>query len=252
MSIFVLLSQKLIAFAVMVSAMEYLILRDQFSINGVWSWKVVGKEFKNYPALIRSGLSFFLNDLVIVLHILLRLILGGILLFANDLNPPLLAVLWFSTILIAIRMRGTFNGGSDVMSAVILGCLALGNTKFGIYYLAVQVSGSYVVAGIVKLKNKEWRNGSALPHFMRARTYGAPKWAARLASQKFLALLLSWIIILFECSFPLAFLSRQLCMAYLAVGLGFHLMNFFILGLNRFFWVWIASYPVIYSLAQVR
>lgn len=252
MSILVLLSQKLAAFVVMITAMEYLVLRRQFTDQGVWSWSVVGQEFSHYPRVIKTVLNFFLSDRSIVPHFVVRLGLGCALLFADELQPLLLAALWLSTVLIAIRMRGTFNGGSDVMTAVVLACLALGNTQFGIYYLAVQVAGSYVVAGFVKLKNAEWRNGTALPHFMQAQTYGAPKWAQILVSKRFLSVSLSWFIILFECSFPIAFLSRELCALYLCLGLGFHLMNFFILGLNRFFWIWLSAYPVIYSLAQVR
>lgn len=250
MSIFVLLSQKLAAFAVMIQSMEYLILRRQFGTNGVWSWNVIGKEFKRYPKLLSYALGLTLGDESFVLHLVLRLALACYLLFATELNPPVLGALWLSTVLIAVRMRGTFNGGSDMMTAVVLGCLALGNTKFGIYYLIVQVTASYVVAGAVKFMNQDWRKGTALAHFMRTRTYGAPKWAGQIASVKWLAFLLSWFIILFECSFPLAFLSRELFVIFACLGIGFHLINFLVLGLNRFFWIWIAAYPVLYTFVQ--
>lgn len=138
-------------------------------------------------------------------------------------SPP--ALVWFlllTTVLTAVRFGGTLNGGSDYMTVVALSSLLV---PWGRLYLAVQLTLSYFVAGLVKLRQRDWRNGSAL-----TRLTGLPRQ-------------LAWPVLLWECTFPLAWLSHSLCLAYLAVGLVFHLANSKMLGLNRFFWIWLAAYP---------
>ena len=137
-------------------------------------------------------------------------------------SPLLVWFLLFTTVYTAVRFGGTLNGGSDYMTVVALSSLLV---PWGRLYLAVQLTLSYWVAGLVKLKHKDWRNGSAL-----TRLTGLPGQ-------------LAWPVLLWECTFPLAWLNHGLCLGYLAVGLVFHLANAKILGLNRFFWIWLAAYP---------
>lgn len=150
----------------------------------------------------------------------LRLVASVALFFVAP--PALVWFLLFTTVLTSVRFGGTLNGGSDYMTVVALSSLLV---PWGSVYLAVQLTLSYFVAGIVKLKQKDWRNGSAL-----TRLTGLP---AQMA----------WPVLLWECTFPLAWLNHSLCLAYLMVGLVFHLANAKILGLNRFFWIWLAAYP---------
>jgi len=55
----------------------------------------------------------------------------------------------------------------------------------------------------------------------------------------------SWAVILFELSFPLALMTQPTLIAALLIAALFHLSNACLLGLNRFFWVWISAYPVL-------
>ena len=137
-------------------------------------------------------------------------------------SPVLVWLLLLTTVLTAVRFGGTLNGGSDYMTVVALSSLLV---PWGQTYLAVQLTLSYFVAGLVKIRHRDWRNGSAL-----TRLTGLP---AQLA----------WPVLIWECTFPLAWLNHTFCLAYLAVGVVFHLANTKILGLNRFFWVWLAAYP---------
>lgn len=157
------------------------------------------------------------------------------------------AILIFTTWAINLRWRGIFNGGSDTMTMQILivGLWTMffaGNptlVNVGLFYLAAQTVLSYFVAGWVKLTNSEWRSGKALPRFLEHSGYRS----------KF-PLLLSWGIIVFECTFPLALFSPSLALTYCGLGAFFHLLNAYVLGLNRFFWVWIATYPAIWFTAH--
>jgi hypothetical protein len=56
----------------------------------------------------------------------------------------------------------------------------------------------------------------------------------------------SWLVIVFECAFPLVLWVRpQGAALLLACGLAFHLCNALVLGLNRFLWAWLAGYPAL-------
>jgi hypothetical protein len=135
------------------------------------------------------------------------------------------ALIWFlllTTIYTAMRFGGTLNGGSDYMTVVVLSSKLV---PWGEVYLAVQLTLSYFVAGLVKVRQKEWRDGSALTTLT-----GLPAWMAR-------------PVLLWECTFPVVWLNHNLCLIYLAIGLVFHLVNARVLGLNRFFWIWLAAYP---------
>lgn len=142
-------------------------------------------------------------------------------LFATT-SPVLIWVLLLTTILTSVRFGGTLNGGSDYMTVVVLSSLLV---PWGQTYLAVQLTLSYFVAGLFKLKHPDWRDGTAL-----TRLTGMP---AQLA----------WPTLLWQCTFPLVWLNHSLCLVYLAIGVVFHLANAKVLGLNRFFWIWMAAYP---------
>jgi hypothetical protein len=131
------------------------------------------------------------------------------------------------------------NGGSDTMTMQIL-LAAFVASLFphsarmqyaAAAYVAIQLVLSYFVAGVAKLKQHEWRKGRALPQFL-GRT-GSP-WLVR-----------SWLVMLFECLFPVCLLSPTLTLAFLAFGSLFHLANFYYFGLNRFIFVWLAAYPAL-------
>jgi hypothetical protein len=158
--------------------------------------------------------------------------------------------LFVTTLLIAARWRGAFNGGSDYMTLQVLLVLAIlqffrerhGVLAAGLSYLAIQAATSYFIGGFVKLKSASWRAGQALPAFMLSSVYGRN---SLLQGHRAAGLLASWLLIVFECTFPLALFDVKLCALYLVTAMVFHAANFAIFGLNRFIWAWLAAYPAI-------
>lgn len=177
-------------------------------VRKIWSLDLVRRQVGWFP-----GDGFF--------HGLLWLRLAASLVLAVTCPSWLVWLLITISLLTAIRFGGSLNGGSDYMTMVVLSSLLV---PWGKTYLAVQLTLSYMVAGLVKIRQPEWRSGKAL-----TLQTGLPG---------FLAL----PTLLWQCSFPLAWSSPQLLWAYLTVGFGFHLFNARILGLNRFFWIWMAAY----------
>ena len=152
--------------------------------------------------------------------------------------------------LIGVRFRGTFNGGSDTLSVVLLCALCLPQLltgeiahKAALFYIAVQLTLSYVVAGVAKLRHADWRSGRALSSLIDA--YGAPRWLVRALDGAARVRLLSWGVLAFESAFPLAWSGPRACALFVGFGLCFHLGAWLLLGLNRFVFVWAAAYPAL-------
>lgn len=152
---------------------------------------------------------------------------------------PLAFALLLCQWVIALRWRGTVNGGSDFMTFHVLLAWTVGLASpsllpLALTYVAVQLVLSYFVAGVVKIRNPEWRSGRALGHVLEQ--YG---WALPTKIWRPLA----FVILAFELGFPLAFFFPW---PFAVVGLAFHLVNAYVLGLNRFFWAWLAAYPALF------
>jgi hypothetical protein len=163
--------------------------------------------------------------------------------------------LFLSAVVVLIRWRGAFNGGSDFMTLVVLsgGLLAHGvgfwahpslGWQAGLWYICIHAISSYFMSGWVKLKHAPWRSGQALTIFLGNAVHG-PLPARSLFKQPWLARLVAWAFILWECAFPVALtgpVSAQIMCLLAAI---FHFLVFWHFGLNRFFWAWVTCFPAV-------
>jgi hypothetical protein len=150
------------------------------------------------------------------------------------------------------RFQGPYNGGSDCMSILVLLCLFLshiGPTPFWqqltLGYLAFQLTFSYFQSGYIKIINADWRSGQALADVFAITAYPVSEHARRWAKSPQLMFVMSWSVIVFELLFPLSLLNHYALIVALAIAAMFHLANACLFGLNRFFWIWPAAYPII-------
>ena len=156
-------------------------------------------------------------------------------------RAELFVVLFICQLFISVRFRGTFNGGSDMMTFVILTGVLVGyfwSTKYGFLYIGINGLYSYFKAGLAKLKNPEWREGSALASFTPTLT----KWGR----------VLSWPVIIFELAALAVPFIPGLAWPYFILAMLFHLIIFLMFGLNRFFWIWLSAWPSIFYLARLN
>ncbi len=79
------------------------------------------------------------------------------------------ALLLLLGVAILYRFHGSYNGGSDRMSLLLLFCLLMAHLapsrrwqEIAVGYLAVQLLMSYAISGWIKLSNPDWRSGHAL------------------------------------------------------------------------------------------
>lgn len=244
--------QTLTALAVFFQTTEYLDLQKSFSEKGIWRWSEIRTEFSFLPKGVQSFFDFLLKDRHFLVLLWTRLIFSLLFLFF----PTFLLVffLFVSSLLISQRFRGSFNGGSDYMSLILLSSLSLQSllpypfvTKGVLWYIALQSATSYFIAGLVKIKQRSWKTGEAMTQFIHSPNYNPPSFVKKVLAKKPLALTASWLVMGFELFFPLIFaLSPGAGLYWLGAGFLFHLNNTFLFGLNRFLIIWAATYPALY------
>lgn len=171
------------------------------------------------------------------------------------LNTGLFAFLLGSSAWLVIRSRGPVCGGSDSMFFQVqlglflasLGFLHPVFPRLGLGWIAAQSVLSYFLAGVGKLRNPTWHDGTALQRlFNSSGPYVLWAGIRACARHKSICALLGWGVVLFELIFPLVLMTPPAGrMAFLGVALAFHLANALVLGLNRFVWAWAATYPAL-------
>ncbi len=227
----------LISFAVFLQNLEMLWLQKYFKACDPWQKNKHGLNQQIYTLVL-------IFSLVASICVLISPSVAG------------LSIMLLSTCWISARFGGSFNGGSDfmtfhILAAALLALLFPSYERIALSYVAAQSVMSYFIAGIVKIKSSEWRNGRALPFFLlyanAAHESSTKYW---LAKSPILSLIVSWCVIVFELLFPLSLLSPTSAIIFVSLGAVFHLGNVYFFGLNRFFFAWLSSYPAIILLAN--
>lgn len=249
--------ELLLGWSLMLQTLEYLRIQR---LDRITNWQIQRDEVPPSPPGIRAVLDVLLRPRAYTALLVLRLILALWLLFAG-LGLVGSSLLFGIALVLLMRWRGAFNGGSDFMTLVGLTGLLLAQVvgtvlqpetgwRTGLWYVTLQTVSSYFVSGWVKLLRPEWRSGAAMPVFLDTGVYG-PLPASSLYRKPTLALLLTWGFTVWEGCFVLALLDPRLALLFCTVGAFFHFMVFWYFGLNRFFWAWLASYPAVVYCAQV-
>lgn len=240
------LSLALLSSSLLIQCFELYSLCDRIAPNNPWSWVHVRNDFKHWPLPLLFILDRIYQENFKSL-ILLQLVLAFLLPLAPSFAAPILTALY---ILITLRFRGSFNGGSDSMSMMTLiglnFALHESATTIGFHLIGFYSTVSYFIAGLVKLKNKYWRSGFALKIFLTQSNYWIPETIQELAQQRIFTIPASFLLIFFECSFPIVWLLPSLTKFYVAGACIFHIVNYFCLGLNRFVFAWLATYPALF------
>jgi hypothetical protein len=230
--------------ALVQQSIEALQLQRPLMDLGVWRYNVssVRVESRNFQLFVHVA----------------RLSCGlGLVLAQPDWTAPLGFLL---TILGNWPMRGTFNGGSDAMMFVLglgLSVASVGQAEplavaGGLYFIAVHSVLSYFVAGVTKLKERHWRHGVSLSALAESPRYAVPGYAAAFFGWNWFRRGAASLAILFECCFPLSLVNPRMAIGLASLGAAFHLTIALVLGLHRFWPVWLATYPAIYWLSVAR
>jgi hypothetical protein len=216
------------------------------SDHGVWRSSILRHEWGFLAPLLRPrGFDVVLRVQLAAASVLLAA--GGTL-----LGACCTAVLCATTLLSAMRFRGTVNGGSDGMLFTVLAGLTVAQLPLvvpplreaGVLYIAAQLSLSYLRAGVVKVRVRGWWSGRALQAFLTLPAYGVPRWVPPWATtNRPLLQCIGVATMAFECAVPLAWTGPAACLCFIAAAFTFHFGVAAIFGLNRFLWAWSAALP---------
>ena len=244
---------RLVSFAVLLQSSEYILMKRSLIQNGIWNWEEIKSDYEYFPKPFKKILDFLNQEKHFHELITLRLFLAGMSVLYPFWSIPYV-LLFLITFIINMRFRGSFNGGSDYLTLISLLCLFVGSLhpllmKAALYYIALQVISSYFLAGLFKIKLVKWRNGQALKGFLFSPSYRSPSWILNLMKSPQHVFISSWGVLLFECTFPVMLIHPAFTKFFIAFGVLFHFINFLVFGLNRFFWIWIATYPALFYLA---
>jgi hypothetical protein len=120
------------------------------------------------------------------------------------------------------------------------------------WFIALQSVFSYLAAGVAKAVSSQWRSGECVLPILRTTAYGQRKVASILAGSEHFPRLAGWATIIFELSFPtVLFGFRPAVLGLLIAGVMFHAANAVLMGLNCFFWAFLAAYPAILFVTHV-
>ncbi len=224
------------------------------ALDRVGDWSIQRTELPAYPRWLRPLLDAAFRPAAYLSMLWLRAGLA-VLMMAGGLPLAGAVALFAIALLLLLRWRGAFNGGSDFMTLVGLTGLLIAHGvgtwagmaqgwRAGLWYVALQSVTSYFMSGWVKLLRPEWRSGRALPFFLDTGIYG-PIATDSLLRRPAVARACAWSFTVWEGCFPLALLDVRLAAVFCAVAAAFHFGVFWYFGLNRFFWAWLATFPAV-------
>jgi len=152
---------------------------------------------------------------------------------------------------LAIGLRSRFGlDGTYHMSMLILPCSILifvMPSKLSLIvqaYFCSQMVLCYLASGFVKMYSKVWRTGECLSGIFSTDAYGHPAMMHifRFGSIAFVA---AWIVMIGEILIGLSSLmSDTIFYSSLIFGVLLHFSFALFMGLNKFFWTWLAAYPL--------
>lgn len=251
------LTARLSAFAVLLQAVEILWALRSTAMARIWSRRNLETELNAGLPLPRFLIARLASDRALPVLAAVQAAAAAAGLFF--VSPWIFAALLAAHVLVCIRFRGSFGGGADTMTVIVLTGLLIASLapgegwgRLGLVYIAIHLLYSYAKAGFSKLIHREWRDGTALPVFLGRSFYPDVRvFGAALARAPFLSLSLGWALLVFEMSAPAApFFPAALRFYFLAAVL-LHFAIHLVFGLNRFFWIWLCAWPSVFYLSSL-
>ncbi|HEY5811635.1 MAG TPA: hypothetical protein VIT23_03160, partial [Terrimicrobiaceae bacterium] len=220
-----------------IASVEILALRGEFEDRGLFSWRVLRTLSRATLSVGSGGPRQFISHPFFVPAVTGARALAALVLIFFSNNYALSTACVFAIIVTSIVMywRAPIGmDGSDQMSLIAFVGVAIAKlfpedvhvAKASLWFLAIQGCLSYFVAGVAKVVSPVWRSGEAVRRIFGTRTYGSRRSASLVAGRDGVCAALAWLVMLFECSFPLALAFGIVGFAvFAAMGILFHITN---------------------------
>ena len=115
-------------------------------------------------------------------------------------------------------------------------------SAFGILFIKIEIALIYFLSGYDKLITASWRNGNAIFSVANLDYFSNPNFSMQLSGLS--ALVVAWLVILFEISFAFFIWFKKFRNYWLIAGVLFHLAIIVYMGLLDFGLVMIISYLI--------
>lgn len=251
----------IVSIGLAIDSIEYLFNAGHLEKEGIYSEYIFQVSNKNGANKIDRFIRHYLSKSVAFTSlIVLRLLLIVIVNFPLTNRFHFYGFMLLFIIEILSKYRCQFGrDGSDQMDTIIIAGLTvsylLKNESLeimGIAFIAFQSILSYFTSGFSKLFAPVWTSGNAIIAILNANSYGSKKAAAAILRIPHGEKIICMMVIILECLIPVSlFLPLKISIYFFSFGLIFHLSNAVVMGLNKFFWSWMATYPAIFFCHQI-
>ncbi|MBK7947116.1 MAG: HTTM domain-containing protein [Flavobacteriales bacterium] len=134
------------------------------------------------------------------------------------------AIIWLAYVNLMNRAWMAGSGGQQLMANVLFWSIFLAMRSeraqfLGLWAIRLQLLLAYLATGLHKLTGTHWLDGTAMGIAASDQAFG-PAW---LASAPGLSSIITWCVLLFQLSFPIAIWFRQLRLPWMLFGIAFHL-----------------------------
>jgi hypothetical protein len=240
------------ALAQLIGLLELSFARKELAPDGFLDWSLIGllspRTQTRVGSLFRRSFGRLSSRAVVVIAVLDAVVAGTLLLWPSVLF--LIALAAAIQMILMKRHHLTVDGSDQMLLMVLLVCLLgrIGNeavtNRAAVSFLAAELTLAYLVAGFSKAASGYWRSGDAITMIVQTRMYGQPKAARAVADHPSIGCVAAYAVICWESVFLLCVTAPPVVVILLlAMGVGFHLGCAIVMGLNRFLWAFVASYP---------
>ncbi|TLW91581.1 hypothetical protein [Saccharomonospora piscinae] len=256
--------ERITAVGGLIGTLEQLTTARSMSDRGLLAWPVARTRLRGFNG--RAG--SVLNALVAYPNVKLTLAArataaAGLLLGARSRRGRASLTAAMAGSNTVLHLRNVYGSdGSDQLATLSYAAASLEklaavddrvSREIALGFVAAQSCLAYGTSGAAKLVSSTWRDGTAILHIFRCVTYGDRTLYELCRHRPWLARVLAWSVIVGELAFPLVLVAPQrLRPLFFGAGAAFHVANAKFMGLNRFFWSFVGSYPAVAHVAGRR
>ncbi|NDC10589.1 MAG: hypothetical protein EBZ75_14865, partial [Oxalobacteraceae bacterium] len=148
------------AISLLIQTIEFLRLSAETSPVGVWAWWVQRGDLAHATPTTQKLFDILFTEGALRAHLALRLVVVTSLFFGSSTLSAI--IIFASSVILLIRWRGAFNGGSDFMTLVFATSLMVANVAalfldtdsawtVALWYACIHSLTSYLASGTTKL-----------------------------------------------------------------------------------------------------
>lgn len=253
-------AERLSAATHLLSSLEYMVRKTDREPGGLNDWTYTRAQVPSRTKAMQAVKDFVAREPVTQALHGSRVLAASVLISPVKSNKVRMAAnAYLAGTQILIYPRHLFGtDGSDQVSFLVQTAAALGRAggtdatrNAAVQFIGAQTVLSYGASGWAKLPGDAWRSGDALAKIMRTQTYGDEWFFNQLDKYPAASRAICHAVLALECGFPLLLLKKG---KYIDAGLlvmgGFHLANARFMGLSRFAWAFVSTYPSVRALAK--